>query len=481
MPKEEAFDLNAAPAAPAEVESQVAEQTEEQAEFDRQETEYIEREAGFDESYQAQGVVPECEFVTGIAGSGKTQEMRNRIQRDPRYALMAATTGIAAINLDTITVNSLLKYFDTESLEEQYKEGRLTRIMSCLPVKRLVIDEVSMMDGRQLDYIYRAASECRQKVGIVLTGDFCQLPPVGVNENPPQAHWAFSADCWPQFEANTTRLTKCWRQTDPRYLEALNLIRSGHGGEGVEILRSMVKFERMSDIRFPGTTILAKNIDVDRYNFVALQKCKGADIKVVSKRWGRIKGEWKNIPEILHVREGTYVMILTNDPDFAYANGDCGWVRGYNPDTRAFQIELVRNHQMVSIYELTRNHEQKDKPPVVWEEDELHVAKMYRSESQGPWWGAYYTSSGKVSRKRWVLGQIRYFPLRLAWASTVHKSQGLSLDGVQMDINNAFYSQPAMIYVALSRCRTAEGLRIVGMPETMAKRVSTDPQVMRWL
>ena len=492
MPKEEAVDLNSAQASES-----FAEQTEEQKAFERQEEEYIEQEAGYDESYKAEGETPECEFVTGIAGSGKTWEMKARIAQNPKYAIMAATTGIAAINLDTTTINSVLKYFDTESLEERYQKGELTRIMSFLKTKRIVIDEVSMMDGRQLDYIYRAASECHPKIGLVLTGDFCQLPPVNVNTNPRTVTWAFEADCWGEFESATTRLTKCWRQTDPRYLEALNLIRSGYGYEGVERLKSLVHFERMSDIRFRGTTILAKNIDVDRYNFVALQRQKGADIKVVSKRWGKAKGEWKNIPEILHVREGAYVMILTNDQDFVYVNGDCGYIRSYDPQMRTFQVELVRNQQLVWINEITRNNEQREKPPIVWDETEPRPrqeewedegawnadnnARRYRSEAQGPWWGAYYTPSGKISRKRWILGQVRYFPLRLAWASTVHKSQGLSLDGVQMDINNHFYSQPAMIYVALSRCKSPEGLRIVGMPQTMAKRVSTDPKVARWL
>jgi ATP-dependent exoDNAse (exonuclease V) alpha subunit len=83
-------------------------------------------------------------------------------------------------------------------------------------------------------------------------------------------------------------------------------------------------------------------------------------------------------------------------------------------------------------------------------------------------------------RDRWVIGGVTYFPMRLGYASTVHKTQGLTLDRVQIDIRGGFFSQPNMAYVALSRVRTPEGMRIVGSPDLLAKKIRSDPAVVGW-
>ena len=91
------------------------------------------------------------------------------------------------------------------------------------------------------------------------------------------------------------------------------------------------------------------------------------------------------------------------------------------------------------------------------------------------------TPKWDIRSRKWIVGGITYFPLRLAYATTVHKSQGLSLDNVQIDAYNHFLGSPAMAYVALSRARTPEGLRIVGDPDTFARKVKCHPEVLRWL
>jgi len=96
--------------------------------------------------------------------------------------------------------------------------------------------------------------------------------------------------------------------------------------------------------------------------------------------------------------------------------------------------------------------------------------------------GGYHAHPHIDDRSRQhVLGQVEYYPLRLAYASTIHKSQGLSLDRIQFDFRNHFAGSPAMCYVAISRCRTLEGLRLVGQPEVFAKKCKCDPKVARWL
>jgi ATP-dependent DNA helicase PIF1 len=420
----------------------------------------------------------DCSFVTGDAGTGKTYEIRRRIRENPKYGILAATTGIAAVNLDAVTINGLLKFFDTDSLREQYLVGRLTKYLKFLGVPGIVIDEVSMMDAEQLDIIYKAASELGREFRLVLTGDFAQLPPV-------KAKWAFQAECWPEFEKNTTRLTKMWRQSDPRFLEAINLIRSGRGNEGTEVLKAMgIKFFTAGDIEFDGTTILAKNIDVDRHNEMALMKVPGKALAVPSKRWGKLKSEWKHLPEVLKLKIGAYVMILTNNWDMgqnSYVNGDCGHIVEYIAERGVFAIKLVRDGRVVEVQPIVRNAEQKERPDWVLGEEGHDAKDFWPNQAGKAWHGFYYSPSGKVTRKRWITGQIKYFPIRLAYASTVHKTQGLSLDKVQMDVRNHFFGSPSMIYVALSRCKTPEGLRIVGQSDVFAKRVMTAPEILKWL
>lgn len=435
-----------------------------------------------------EGIVP-VKFLTGSAGTGKTYTVRQAIASDPHFGILAATTGIAAVNLGAITLNSLLKYFDTRSLEEAFFNGWLQKTILKLAedgYKWLVIDEISMLDGSQLDILYQVmkmVNEVRaltgqEPLGILLTGDFCQLPPI-------KAKWAFEADCWPMFEAETERLEKCWRQTDARFLEAVNHIRSGRGMVGATILSQLgVEFVKHADTTFTGTTIIAKNEAVDNFNWLCHSKLPGVPTLVTSQRWmtlGRHSpSEWKLIPTDLRIKPGAYVMILSNDtPDFTYVNGDCGHIVDYNPDTQTFKIRLIRNLEEVEIGRITRKEAQREPP------DELLVAHPGASEDDlkgmdreagMPYWDENHGRNGA-----WVTGAITYFPIKLAYASTVHKTQGLTLDRVQVDLNQNFMSAPAMVYTAISRCKTAQGLRVVGSPALLGSRCKTDPTVQRFL
>lgn len=422
---------------------------------------------------------PACEFVTGAAGTGKSFEINRRLDDAPGYGLVAATTGIAAINLGegVTTINAALGYFDTQSLVDAYIRGRLVRRIRKIAddgYRNLIIDEVSMMDARQLDTITRAVTEYnalkgtsdKKQLGIVLTGDFMQLPPV-------KAQWAFEAESWPMFDANTTRLLKCWRQDDPAFQSALSAVRRGDGHMGASLLAETdATFAQNNNLDYPGTTLVSRNEDVERFNWACHSRLQGRATQSESVRWGKQKGEWKLVPDVLQLKIGAFVMILANKRDawmsdrFLYVNGDCGWVKDYDEATNAYTVELKRGRKAVRVEPVTRRNEQKERPS-----DEIEAAK--RDGKRGPFWDE--------ARERWVLGEASYVPMRLAYATTVHKSQGLSLDSVQIDLTNAFFGSPAMAYVALSRCRSAAGLRIIGTPELLTKRVSTDPKVMRFL
>ena len=310
-----------------------------------------------------------CEFTCGVAGSGKTYLWRERIAADPSAGLLAATTGIAAVNLGTVTLNSTLRYFDTDSLRDAYLTGQLCRRLKEIREdhRRLVIDEVSMMDGEQLSLIVRATLEANSylspthapPLGIACVGDFCQLPPI-------KARWAFESDEWHRFAANTTRLTKVWRQGLGPFLDALNLARSGDGARAADLLSEQgLEWHTSLDIGFDGTTIVTKNDAVDRYNAIALDKLSTAPFTLQFRRWGKTRGEWKQVPDRLTLKLGAYVMLLSNSydeqRDLVYANGDCGHVVA-NHDSRWLEVQLVRNGNTVQVSRIVRDSSRKDKP-----------------------------------------------------------------------------------------------------------------------
>ena len=469
-----------------------------------------------------------CEFITGPAGSGKTYLQKGLIEKDGNYGILCATTGIAAVNLGATTLNSVLKYYDTNSLRDRFNQGRLTSTLHKLgkKTKRLVIDEISMMDGKQLDYIYQAILQVNEyqdmregkyagAMGIVLTGDFCQLPPVN-------APWVFESECWEHFERNTTKLTKIWRQDNLECLQAINAARSGKGKECVEILRSLkVRFVPMSGPpqKFDGTTIMSKNDTVDNFNYSTLLEIPGDAFGLKTMTWGDQAGEWKNIPEMLRLKENAYVMILSNsqgEEAGLYANGDCGYIQSKDPDGTIW-VKLVRNERLVGIRPIIRyksisgadgekmglrpDGRVDDITELSPDEKDLEheislifgvsptkprVAHLYcdgdcgwdqPGRKHGPWGQPSYNCNSGT----WNVGAIKYYPLRLAYATTVHKSQGLTLDKCQIDCRDAFFSSPNMAYVALSRCRTPDGLIIVGDEKRLENAVKLEPKVRRFV
>lgn len=421
-----------------------------------------------------------CQFITGEAGTGKTYTVREMAKTDPGFKL-CATTGIAAVNLDTITLNGLLKFFNTDSLVRNYTTGLLGRRLRELymdhGLRKLGIDEISMMPAAQLEVIYQAIQTANQQlpegIGLVLTGDFAQLPPVSTPEEP--AEWCFRAQCWEVVEKGITRLTKVWRQTDPGFLEGLNMARRGHGPDAARALRGAgVAYTGSTDPNFQGTTIFAINKRVDEFNAQRLGRLTTPEITLANQFKGQPKNEWKNqipgtpggkIPKPLVVKPGALVMILANDTsgggdgEMAYANGDLAIVEGMAGQQLA--CKLLRTGEVVRIGRIRRWHEcEKDSPGAQWYED-------MRGEGG--------------TRGGWACGYMEWYPLRLGWATSVHKSQGLSLDNVQVDVRDKFFGSPNMAYVALSRSRTPQGLRIVGGEYILGRQIKAAQEVSQWL
>lgn len=425
-----------------------------------------------------------CEFLTGKAGTGKSYQLVARAMAESSYCLRTATTGIAAVNLGAVTLNSALKYFDTESMRECYHTGFLTRTLHDIAkeYRWIAIDEGSMMDGAQLDLLYHGVEEANRysdidaPLGILLVGDFAQLPPI-------RAKWAFEANCWDRFAEHTTRLEKVWRQDTGLFLDALNMAREGRGGDCAATLDAAgVTWHTSRDQEFRGTTILPKNDMVNRHNKDVLDRSPGKAFGVASRRWGKQRSEWGEsrrthewgIPPLAEFKIGAYVMCLANTPDFSIVNGDCGTVVDRDAAERPgwLDVELVRTGRVERVWKIVRAVEVSQRP------EDWSGITISRGDDYGGWIAEQHY---RAARRRYVLGQIEYLPLRLAWASTVHKAQGLTLDRVQVDVRDQFFGAAAMSYVALSRCRTLEGLRIVAQREIFAGRIRMEPKVRGWL
>lgn len=518
------------------------------------------------------------EFLTGAAGTGKSFELRRRVTEAKgkggrQYACLTATTGIAAINLsgnsgETVcTINSQLGFFDTASLQEAYRNKRLHRNLRYISkaYRMLSVDEISMMGKDPLDIIYQAVMDVNESaevanrggLGMLLVGDFMQLPPV-------KDEFAFNAQCWNKFKV--TKLDKVWRQDHAEFLRMLNAARSGDG----ELVSKMmfrvegIKVSGRVDMNFDGTTIVAVNRLVDEINEKRLAELlkdpANALYEFPTYRWGKQRSEWKQVPETVIACKNAYVMILANDsPKFSYANGSCGYIRSAEDKqgNGTVWVQKKDNGIEVRVRKVTRKNYTTEVPEGCyapekwlsksewskrWKEESEKEESEYEQSILGHVIGDSVDLRGDGSRnqivsplstlvianptevtdavteelgdvdlgdkealykayliqltaslrvpnspyfdfleEKWVIGEVTYTPIRLAYASTVHKTQGLSLDAVQIDFSHDFFGDPSMAYVALSRVRTPEGLTVVGNRKLFEDRCNISSEVVRWI
>lgn len=376
-------------------------------------------------------------FLTGAAGSGKTHVLRQYIKYLNDHDIpvgITASTGIAATHMGGMTIHawsgigvaSELSDDDVAAVvEKPYLRTRLIR------ARVLVIDEISMLHHFRLDLVDRVLRKAKLSdqpfggVQMVFCGDFFQLPPV-MRQGEAQARFAYHADSWKALDPAVCYLHESHRQSDEKFLSVLMAIRDGEaasdGAEGIgEIL--MERFGAATEGDVEPTKLYTHNKDVDAENERELDLLPGEPIEYYMDSSGRehVVATLKKgclAPEALRLKPGAKVMFVKNSFDEGYANGTLGVVESCMP-----------NQVLVRTY------------------DGRHIMVE--------------PASWQVEDNGRVLGQISQMPLRLAWAITVHKSQGMSLDAAEIDLSKSF--ERGMGYVALSRVRTLDGLSIKGM------------------
>lgn len=380
-------------------------------------------------------------LITGAAGTGKTYLLNQFIRRARdagKTVAVTATTGLAATHLNGTTIHAWAGIGIHDSLPRHFVErlskGRVEQIQKA---DVLVIDEISMLHDYRLDMVEavtRAVRGGHKPFGglqVILCGDFFQLPPI--NRGDLQGGFIIESEAWRQGYFTVCYLREQQRQKDDsEYTDMLNGIRAGFlSGRQLAALRA--RLDVPQDPWQASTRLHTTNFDVDTINQQRLHEL-GAESKfydmVSSGRKEYIETFKKSClaPEVLELKIGAHVMCIKNSLEKKYVNGSLGVVTDFEPHT-GYPIVKLNNGRTVAI------------KPDTWQ----------------------LTDGDKV---RASLVQL---PLRLAWAITVHKSQGMTLDAARIDLSNAFVE--GMGYVALSRVKSLQNLSLDGL-NGMALRVS---------
>jgi len=376
-------------------------------------------------------------FLTGSAGTGKTYVLNQYIQYLKARKIpvsITASTGIAATHLQGTTIHAwsgigIKDTLTTRNLRELKEKKYLKKNIDKSRV--LIIDEISMLHRKQFELVNEVLQYFRETdaafggIQLVLCGDFFQLPPIGNNSEVNRDKFCFMSQAWLDAKLSICYLTDQFRQSDTKLDEILNEIRSGHvSSNSIEILKST---NNEIEAEEP-TRLYTHNMDVDRINGQHMNEIKGR--KKVFK--AKVKGNLKlaetikrsiMAPESLELKKEAKVMFVKNNYEKGYLNGSLGRVMTYNDDG----FPVIQLHNGAHI--------------VAEPED-------WRIEDE----------TGKL------LVSYQQVPLRLAWAITVHKSQGMTLDSAVMDLSNTF--EKGQGYVALSRIKGLEGLQLKGFNST---------------
>ena len=402
-------------------------------------------------------------FLTGKAGTGKSTLIRRFISETDRNVVVVAPTGIAALNVDGYTIHRLFSFNTTTSLDDvrtgRYYPGRFAKTIASLDT--LIIDEASMVRADLFDQVTAALERFGPAPGtpfggvqIVLVGDLYQLPPV-VHEAEAgylNARYAtpyfFSADNFRIDDFPTVALTTVFRQLgDDRMTAILNEIR-----EGVLVGHAREQLNARTDPDFVPPddefwlTLAPTNRLVTARNRQRLETLDGEEITYLARRSGDLSLFDPPVEAELRFKVGAQIMMLNNDQFDRWVNGTLGRVTGVRMEDG-----------LVVTVEFT-DGDSADVRPYTWEATRPVV------------------EGGSLRRE--VIGTYTQLPFKLAWAITIHKSQGQTLDRMIVDLSGGMFSS-GQLYVALSRCTSMNGL-VLKRP-VLPKDLKTDRRVVRFL
>jgi len=384
-------------------------------------------------------------FLTGSAGTGKTYILNQYIEylRERKVPVaVTASTGIAATHMNGMTIHSWAGI----GIKEKLTSGNLISMKSkkflrehLEDVEVLIIDEISMLHKNQFNLVdkvlkyFKDSNAAFGGIQIVVCGDFFQLPPIGKREEKGSDKFSFMSEAWVEANLAICYLTEQFRQGNNDLNLILNEIRTGKISESSYNKLKSTSTNKLSD-DVDMTKLYTHNFDVDRINEDRLKTISGESASFSAK----LKGNKKLIEtlknsvlakEQIELKVGAKVMLVKNNNEKGYVNGSLAKVLAFND--KGFPTIQLKSGKIISV-------EQEN-----WSVQDDHSK---------------------------VLASFNQIPLRLAWAITVHKCQGMTLEEAEIDLSKTF--EKGQGYVALSRLKKLENLRLIGLNE-MALQVDS--------
>ncbi len=382
-------------------------------------------------------------FLTGKAGTGKTTFLKTIVEKSRKRPIVVAPTGVAAINAGGVTIHSFFQlpftpYVPGSKLESKFDFGREKRKIIA-SIDLLIIDEISMVRADLLDAIDTVLRRFRDHyqpfggVQLLMIGDLAQLTPVVTQEDEQilkpyyDTPYFFGSKALQQIDYVTIQLDHVYRQQDMSFIDILNQIREGHPtSEVLSVLNNHYKPTFIPKPEEPYIRLTTHNQLANYYNDTELKKLSGRSYLFHAEISGTFPDFSYPTAETLELKQGAQVMFVKNDPsaEHLYYNGRIG------------RVTYVDAYKILVLCE--GDNDAIEVEPLEWENTRYTLNEETREiETE-------------------VQGVFKQYPLRLAWAITIHKSQGLTFDRAIIDANQSF--APGQVYVALSRCRSLEGL-----------------------
>jgi ATP-dependent DNA helicase PIF1 len=394
-------------------------------------------------------------FITGRAGTGKSTLLNYLTENTSKQVAVCAPTGVAALNVQGTTIHSLfflpIGLIGNQKLTHSPQKRKVLQA-----IDTLVIDEVSMVNADVLDGIDRTLREVRHKrheafggVQVIMFGDPYQLAPVPPRSPEEKAYfadhyqsiWFFDAMVWQDAPLRIVEMTEIHRQHDDEFKAMLNAVR--HGNVTPEIGRALNAAGERPTPSGDIITLATTNDRVNRINSAALERLGGELKRAEANVDGEFPSGWFPADESLSLKVGAQVMFLRNDSDQRWVNGTVG------------QVTRIGKTVHVDV-----DGEEHEVLPAVWE--------RYRYD--------YDAETKTLTRE--VIAEFTQFPLRLAWAVTIHKSQGQTYNRAVIDLGSGAFA-PGQTYVALSRITSLDGLYLTRGLRPSDIRV--DPDVERFM